>query len=130
MSKSITAPLVGTHFHPPAKAVLPLLASGTALTLLPEPTNEYDPFAVRVLVAPEAIAPQHHPDLELHLPGWGLELSEVLAAPIFLGYIARTHSQVMVRALEQSPATASLGFSPEGKPQVHASFGTVQTGAF
>lgn len=46
----LTAPIVGMHFRPPAKEVVNLLPPGTRVLLRREPSNEYDEFAVQVLL--------------------------------------------------------------------------------
>jgi hypothetical protein len=46
----LTAPIVGMHFRPPAKEVVNLLPPNTRVLLRREPTNEYDEFAVQVLL--------------------------------------------------------------------------------
>lgn len=128
MSHIITAPLVGMHFRPPAKAVLSALPSGTELILSPEPDNEYDTDALRVLVEPDQVPESQRGPLALACEGFGFAIDEVLAAPIFLGFIAKTRpeknipvgNKQFLDAMAGSPHhKATLGFSAEGKPQVH-----------
>jgi len=38
------------HFHPPAKAIVASMPMGTAVELVVEETNQYDPMAIRVAV--------------------------------------------------------------------------------
>lgn len=122
---TLTAPLVGAAYRPPAKLVLGMLASGTELMLDPEPTNEHDPLALRVMVTASVLTQDDKEVLQVHLPGYGLTLDEVLSQPIWLGYIARTREGVpcgnaqFLDLMAASPGyKATLGFSPEGKPQV------------
>ena len=44
-------PIVGTHFHPPAKLLLTKLPVGTPLILSPTPDNPYDSNAIEILLA-------------------------------------------------------------------------------
>lgn len=46
----LTAYIVGMHFRPPAKDVVNLLPAGTPLLIQREPSNEYDEFAVKVIL--------------------------------------------------------------------------------
>lgn len=45
--------IVGAHFRPPAKILLANMPSGIKVTLVPEPTNEYDSNAVAVFLTTE-----------------------------------------------------------------------------
>jgi HIRAN domain len=109
---TITVPLVGMHFHPPAKQVLECLAFGTAVKLAPQPDNPYDSNAIRVLVRSDAIPVGQRAALADALAGTGFDLESVLrdgvveenvdgrlvdsdgrfVPEIFLGFIARTRS--------------------------------------
>lgn len=43
-------PIVGYWHRPPAAAIVQGLRQGTPLTLVPEPTNQFDPNAIAVMV--------------------------------------------------------------------------------
>lgn len=49
MRTVITTRVAGFNHHPGASATLALVHSGEVITLAPEPTNRFDPHAVRVI---------------------------------------------------------------------------------
>src|SRR5215475_30441 len=105
--------LVGNGFRLAGRLILPTLPEGQPLILEPEPDNQYDPDAIKVLVdmygSPYAVDPQEH--LMIHL-----------------GYIPRSGSRYdthqfgnrSVLMLLNSPDewSATLTFSPQGNPLV------------
>lgn len=128
-------PIVGSHFHPPAKALLESLGTGTALQLVPEPDNPFDPNALRVSVTSETLSAL--PDatrtaLDSALPLFGFTLAEVLARSEWqLGYIPRTAAQALAPTIHRARATwtdmhgpggfhisGTLGFAANGQPTV------------
>jgi len=129
-------PLVGMHFHPPAKALLEALPSGAALWLERDPGNAYDPWAIKVLVEPWQIPESQHQELSLKVEGYGLSLEEVLRAEEWwLGFCASkppkgfqpewTLAPELAPLLDQAPgqATAKLSFAPAGTPLVWVEVG-------
>lgn len=88
--------LVGSHFTPPAKAIISALARGARVRLVPEPENPYDSHAIRVLWYPE-----RQPDtgtldlpeatidaLTATLPDFGEDIRDVeMAADEGIGYV-------------------------------------------
>jgi len=128
---NFTVPLVGAHFHPPAKWVLPCLPAGIILRLEPDPGNPYDEFAIRVLCASESIPVGQHEMLAEALVGTAFELADVLAAgEIWLGFVAKkvpdgTKNNLDVHELAKGPGWASLQtrlhFDLAGKPVVWVS---------
>jgi len=118
MSEVTIVPLVGAHYRPPAKSILANLRGGSKLLLEAEPTNEYDPNAVKVLVETKEIPEERHQDLDLMAGGFGISLQEILAEPKWhLGYIARDHAERLQPMLEQVES-AELGFGSDDKPFV------------
>lgn len=131
---TLTGVLVGMHFRPPAKLVLETLASGANLTLEAEPTNEWDEWAVRVSCSPKDIPSSQYIKLRDELPGYGMDLAELLAMPsVWLGYLAASKNkalknrpdlvsnQVFVLAQEQvswQDCSITLGFDSNGQPLV------------
>lgn len=108
--------IVGAYYRPPAKVVLDVLPFGCELSLMPEPTNEYDPNAIKIVVTPGVIPEVEYQDLELALMGHGLSLEEVLEMPeIHLGYIPRQEAAKMKLT---GPTLARLAFDVKGKPTV------------
>lgn len=135
----ICCPIVGSHFHPPAKALLSALPAGLALELAPEPENPYDPEGMLVQV-PLASFQSLAPSVASHLDGALLQQAATLdqvvsTAPARLGHIAATGGKPLLK-LAQDPANpalsgtreahagydagamASLGFLPSGAPVV------------
>ena len=49
--RTLTTPIVGAHFRPPAKQLLEVLPIGTPMLLRAEPDNPYDENAIQVLVS-------------------------------------------------------------------------------
>jgi hypothetical protein len=85
-----TAPLVGMHFRPPAKAILQSLPAFYPLELRPEPDNPYDPNAVAVWFDARHLSPEAKEELESTLPGQGQDLESLLSQRWWqIGYMAR-----------------------------------------
>lgn len=130
----LTANIVGMHFRPPAKDVVNMLPTGAHLLLQREPTNEYDEFAVKVLLPnfnEEAEGPAGDICRKLKEEGnYGVEL---FTDPLHLAYVdskktglAKMFSQDMKSEQEQYEGSegkellfdAILLFDLAGKPQV------------
>jgi hypothetical protein len=106
------------HFRPPAKALVAALPSGTPLLLEPEPSNQYDPFAVKVLVNLTGMDDEFWDEIETALGLAGVEKKELLAEPRHIAYIdkAKTGSAKIVfeaMAVGHKPS-AKLGFDGNG----------------
>lgn len=116
--------IVGAHFRPPAKAILAHLPTGTALTLVPEPENQYDSNAIQVCVSPKEIPESQHSQLDLVMQGYGFDLADTLKAEsIHLGYIPKTLAEGLIASLnlalepyEAKEYPATLAFDGAGKP--------------
>lgn len=133
MSKTLVSLLVGMHFKPPAKQVLAHLPAGAALRLEGEPENPYDPEALKVLVAFEAVPEAQLAGLEESLEGTGFTTQDLAdLGEIWLGYVAASGGKPLAKAglevgnaefnsaLQGSPdeAKATLVFGPDGSPRV------------
>ena len=113
-----TAPLVGAFHRPPAKAILQVLPGGAALRLECEPTNQYDPNAIKVLVAVSEIPPDQHETLKLLAAGYGWDIDDILAQEEWqLGYIAAKRAMDLCWRVEKI-AASTLSFDSAGKPLV------------
>jgi len=122
MTKSISAPLVGMFFRPPAKAILAHLPSSCPLEIQPEPDNPFDENALQVFVKSTDIPPSQHEDLRADAAGMGFDLEAILAQPEWhLGYIARAVAAHWVRFFSEGRTAAKLTFTFEGVPQVTVS---------
>lgn len=109
-----TYPIVGSHYRPPAKAILQVLAAGTELLLIPEPSNEYDENAIMVVVMSDKIPDT--PTLDEFAQGFGYTSKTIHAASAWhLGYIPRV---IAARLLWKEDHQGRLVFGPDGGPKV------------
>jgi hypothetical protein len=110
-------PIVGAHYRPPAKAILQSLPGGCELELVPEPTNEFDCFAVKVVVLTKNI--ELDDNLEVLADPYGFSLQEIGEAEEWhLGYIPRTESEGVSGRLHGERGRGTLAFDVKGKPQI------------
>lgn len=129
-----TAPLVGSHFHAPAKGILACLPNRTPVVVIPEPTNPFDENALRVHVSAGKVPESQHEKLGMLLGGYGYQLDEFLA-PVpasedpadattlvhrewMLGHIKRDHAATLAPMLGGHPHPGTLVFDADGKPHV------------
>ena len=85
-----TAPLVGMHFRPPAKAILQSLPSDYPLELRPEPSNPYDANAVAVWFDASHLSDDAMEELRHTLPGQGSDIDDLCSTRFWhIGYMAR-----------------------------------------
>ena len=131
-TKSLSVPLVGMHFRPPAKQVLAFCPSGTEVQLRPEDDNPYDEKAVSVWVlVKESVPVRMFAELDEALEGSGFGLEDLmeLDEPLQLGFVGDSDGKVCqklgmagnreVRAVfdgEASPWKAKLAFGASGQP--------------
>lgn len=131
-----SAPLVGMHFRPPAKAILQSLPTGYPLELRPEPSNPYDQNAIAVWIDARFLSNDAIDELTSTLPGSGHDIEELLSQRWWhIGYMAREdaakHQQDIgfaLQALREDALTndglvltgypAKLSFNGEGKPHL------------
>ncbi len=119
----VTAPLVGMHFRPPAKAILQCLPSACPLLVVPEPTNAYDSNALQVFVRSADIPASQHEELASASMFFGHSLEDILAQERWhLGYIKATE------ALHIAPRIQSLFSHEEGEIAVKVSLSFDATG--
>lgn len=124
--QSHSAPLVGAHFRPPARAILSAIPAGHPLLLRPEPSNPYDPNAIAVWFDAETI--RHSPDiiseLEVTAPPMGADMEGIFEQRFWqVGYVAKEiaakHQSAITDALDVPEGyPANLSFSGSGKYQV------------
>lgn len=90
-----SAPMVGMHFRPPAKAILQSLPAGYPLELRPEPSNPYDPNAIAVWFDASHLPDEALEELRHTLPGQGSNLDDLLDQRFWqLGYMAKEHASL------------------------------------
>ena len=127
--KTLSIPLVGMHFRPPAKEVLSLIPLGSKLILHPEPDNQYDSNAVMVLFNMQNFPVQQISMLEALIGYGGFNIHELMENEFFpLGYLAATGGKparggpgntnaLMMMSVGECRST--LGSAPEGYPVVN-----------
>ena len=134
----LLAPIVGAHFHPPAKLILQILPLNQSLILDPEPDNPYDPDAIKVMVKPTSIKiPEAQAEkIADELISYGSNWEDVMEKDLLhIGYIpksgaktARVDGQAspgnieFLDAMSQPNWKASLTFSAMGQPFVRLSY--------
>lgn len=123
-----SAPIVGAHFRPPAKAILQVLPADCPLVLRHDPENEFSTEAIAVYLRSADIPESARPELEIHGPGYGFSLESILAqAEWHLGYIAEIGNKKQGPEAEEfrnclglpGPGAewpARLGFNATGNP--------------
>lgn len=88
---TLSCPIVGSHFYPPAKLLLSNIPLYFPLGLRPEPLNPYDPNATEVWLNPLdlPLSLAENSDFIQALAGFGLDLPELLdSGPRKLGHLA------------------------------------------
>jgi len=132
-----TAPLVGMHFRPPAKAILRSLPAAYPLELRPEPTNPYDANAIAVWFDAKHLSDDSMEELRHTLPSQGSDIDDLCAQRFWhIGYVAKEaaaiHQADIAMIIEGHNVGASvsgegflwtgyparLGFDGSGKPLV------------
>ena len=130
-------PIVGTHFHPPAKLLLTKLPVGTPLILSPTPDNPYDSNAIEILVTFSNKITWAESEKAVLL-GYGIDpenLEEVEKDRLWqLGFVPASTNTKALSNLSYLPNTrvleilatspnhiASLTFAPDGSPLVSLS---------
>lgn len=125
-----TSLLVGTHFRPPARALLGSLKTGQELILRAEPDNPYDPDAMAVWLETETLsfdmATDQFTEFEAALASQGFTPEDIRDQPEWqLGYIAAAGNKALRARPDLVPNTAfrsgpaQLLWGPSGEAQVH-----------
>lgn len=117
-----TLPIVGAFHRPPAQALIDVLAVGTPLFLMAEPTNAYDANAIQVYLESHNIPAEAHPSLEEAIARFGLDLDTVLSQDQWhLGYVPKEFAAQLRAAgtiMPNIPMDVEFALSSEGKPRV------------
>lgn len=101
--------LVGSHFHPPAKALLAHLPTGATVQLHPDAENPYDAFgkAVAVFVSPRELPEEEHSGLEEDLRQFGWTIEDFLhSEPLQLGHLAQEGGRPLQAFQKRNPERA------------------------
>lgn len=134
---TLSFPIVGSHFHPPAKVLLFILPSNTPLYLDPDPDGPHgDPDAIQVNWRPPTDQPTREAlcrkllSIEDDLLACGFTPDDILSQSEFqLGFIPRSDNPrtrgpdggtlECAAAMAASPNhSAHLSFDPTGQPIV------------
>lgn len=93
MSASVTLPIVGAHFRPPAKALIQSMPMAHPLELRPEPTNPYDSNAVAIWLDAHTLPEESLEELRHTLPGMGSDIDDLMSQRYWhIGYIPKTNA--------------------------------------
>ena len=123
--------IVGAYFRPPAQQVLGALPSGHPLVLVPEPDNEFDPHALRVMLDTDGLSPDTRDNVSHALEGTGHDLAE-LDTLMHVGYCAAARNKMLAGRADMSsnqqliealadadvPWRGTLMFDTSGHPQI------------
>jgi hypothetical protein len=95
---TLTTLLVGSHFNPPAKALLSAIPEGSEVTLTRDEENQFDPLAIKVWVAVSEIEPMALD--EEQLAGFGYSKEEIIETDSqwCLGHVAKTDGKPLEKA--------------------------------
>lgn len=138
ITRRFAAPIVGSHFHPPAKLVIEALPAGCQLGLERDRENPYDPEAIKVTVVLGAELTISDEGLADRIAQTGFDLTELCQSdePMMLGHVAassgkplgKRHSQgfsdevgnqEIGGAIDNSSSwSAKLGFAGDGQALV------------
>lgn len=108
--------IVGAHFRPPAKAILQILPANCPLYIVPEPTNEYDPNALKVEVLTRDLPDGIDAELTALAAGYGFDAAMIRERDRWhLGYVPRKDAESIKLSGE---TLGHLTFTGDGKPSV------------
>ena len=96
---TMTTLLVGSHFNPPAKALLNAIPEGSEVTLTRDEENQWDPLAIKVWIGGQEIV-EGALDEE-QLAGFGYSKEEILngqESQWCLGHVAKTGGKPLEKA--------------------------------
>ena len=114
-----TYPIVGGHFRPPANGILATLRGGAPLTLIPEPSNEYDPNAVKVVWYSAYLPVEDMTTMDDNVLGFGFSVQDIKDVDEWhLGYVPRGLAAVLAPELNGQTRDGVLGFDAKGKPMI------------
>lgn len=111
---------VGAFHRPPAKALINMTIGGTRVWLQKEPTNAFDPNAIKILLPSESIPADQFDEQAAALAGYGHDRDSVLAIPLHhIGYIPAKDAIWLARKLGDEDHPAELHFDHNGAPTIH-----------
>lgn len=91
----LKTPIVGAQFRPPAAALLRVLPVGHPLYIEPEPLNEYDPDALRIMLSLSTLDIDNNEQISTILSQTNLTAQKSLEDfinnnALHIGYVARS----------------------------------------
>lgn len=111
---SYLIPIVGGRFRPSAIAIMKSLQHDAPLSLIPEPSNPYDPNAIKIEITTHNIF-DHSNDLEDNLAGAGFELEDLKAQEAWhLGYIPKEFAPELGEWIKEHQYDASFSSTTSG----------------
>jgi hypothetical protein len=112
---SVVLPIRGFKFRPCGAAIVQCLQVGTTLSLEPEPDNQYDANAIKILLTPGDTNESEQADLAEALPRAGSDLAEFLSTPAWhIGYIPAEKAAVVGALIEQGKI-GKVSYLPDEK---------------
>jgi len=118
-------PIVGMHFRHqhgvPAKALVARLQMGTRLTVQAEPTNQFDPNAIMVLLRGDDIPEDCLEDLAFEAEPYGFTLDDCRQDTMHIGYIPKELAAILRErgvVPDEGEIEAEFAFGPRGRPLV------------
>ena len=105
-------PIVGQRFRPPASELLNMLPGGHDIDLEAEPTNAYDPNAVKVVIPFSEFA---QAALDEIAKDGEQENWQALIFPFHVGYVPKELAKMLVESGE-FPTKGYLAFDMQGRP--------------
>jgi hypothetical protein len=117
---SIIIPLRGFNFRPAGKAIVQALTIGTPLRLEPDPSNQYDPHAIKIMLDSEAVPAAAREELGELLPRAGSSIEEFLSVSAHhIGFVpqknAATTSETVAKLLAQGDVELTAEYATDGQ---------------
>jgi len=125
-------PIVGAYHRPPAQALLAHLPLSFPLLLRREPTNQFDPYAIMVVLRTadlEALNPELLAQISSACAGYGYTQDDLLAtAEWHVGYIPKAAAPALGQAMLKY-WTENLPEDPAFPAETPGTLATLTTGA-
>ncbi len=90
-------PIVGSYYHPPAQDLCSVLRAGTPLSVLAEPDNQHDQYAIAIWLNARHITVDNFEAVDTILINFGQDLSAAQEADDSwqLGYIKKEFAKIL-----------------------------------
>ena len=120
-----TYPIVGAHFRPPAKGLLAVLPKDFPLYAVPEPDNQYDVNAIKVVLNVRNLVEEEDLLLAIEeaIAPFGFSLDEFTNVEEWhLGYIPKNIAAVIVDRFPQAGLPGKMSFDLKGGPAIQVDY--------